>query len=273
MGTPLKAILSIIEGFIPPALAEPWDNVGLQIGDPNWPVKSVRVALDPSAEVVQAACKDGVDLLVTHHPLIFKPVKKIDLSTPQGSLVGAAISHRMAIYAAHTNFDRMADGLNDILSRKIGLRQLHPLERVVASEGLAIGDGHGMGRIGKLEHAVALIELAQQLKSLLNLDHIKVAGRTDLTVETVALCTGSGSSLLDLFINSGAEVYISGDLRYHDARTAEACDLALSDIGHFSSEHLMVEALAQRLAGVLAEKKINVAVSACKIEKDPFLLV
>ena len=112
-------IAKIMETIAPSWLAEKWDNVGLQIGDPLWPVKKIRVALDPTREVVESCCEDGIDLLLTHHPLIFKPLKRIDLGTPQGSLFEKAIAHRMAIYAAHTNFDRLAGGLNDILARKI----------------------------------------------------------------------------------------------------------------------------------------------------------
>ena len=273
MSITLKSILSLIDEMIPTALAESWDNVGLQIGDLRWPVKKIQVALDPTPEVIDAACQEGIDLLLTHHPLIFKPLKQIDLGTPQGALLAAAVSNKLAVYTAHTNFDRLSDGLNDILARRIGLKEISLLENSDSDESRREINGHGLGRIGRLPRTATLKNLASRLKSKLALDYVRIAGRSDLRVERVALCTGSGSSLLDLFIKSGAQVYISGDLRYHDARTAEALDLGLIDIGHFPSEHLMVEALARRLQTVLKEKKIDVTVSACQVETDPFALI
>ena len=273
MSISLNTVISIIEKLIPPVLAESWDNVGLQVGDPGWPVNKIRVALDPASEVIENACSDGIDLLLTHHPLIFKPLKRIDLGTPQGALVEKAISHRMAIYAAHTNFDRLADGLNDILARKIELQELRSLEAAEETKSIDSEGKHGLGRIGSLKKAMPLDQLAHRVKSLLNLDYLRMAGRGDLVVKTVALCTGSGSGLLEDFLNCGAQVYISGDLRYHDARTVEESDLGLIDIGHFPSEHLMVEALSQRLEKVLKRENISAAVSACRVEKDPFKLI
>ena len=273
MSALVRDLTSIIEELIPPALAEPWDNVGLQIGDPAWPVRRVQVALDATAEVVKHACSQQVDLLLTHHPLIFKPLKKIDLETPQGKLLEAAISNRMAIYAAHTNFDRLAGGLNDILAHRIGLQQIRHLDHEAGTGDATTQAAHGMGRIGKLKRITPLEQLAQRLKSELGLDHLRMSGRAELAVETVALCTGSGSGLLDQFLGSDAQVYISGDLRYHDARAVQEAGLGLIDIGHFPSEHLMVEALAGRLAAVLRDKGVDAEVTACRIEKDPFVLV
>jgi dinuclear metal center YbgI/SA1388 family protein len=273
MSTSLKTVIALVEKLIPPVLAESWDNVGLQIGDPHWPVNKIRVALDPTREVVASCCEDGIDLLLTHHPLIFKPLKRIDLGTPQGALFEKAIAHRMAIYAAHTNFDRLADGLNDILARKLELQALESLEDTIEFEGIEPEGNHGLGRIGKLKKALPLAQLAENIKSTLELDYLRMAGRPELIVKTVALCTGSGSSLLGQFLNSGAQVYISGDLRYHDARSVEETDRGLIDIGHFPSEHLMVAALSQRLATVLKKEKLDIAVSASRVETDPFTLI
>jgi dinuclear metal center YbgI/SA1388 family protein len=270
MSATVDTVIAIIERLIPPELAESWDNVGLQIGSANWGVRKIRVALDPTPDVIETSCDDGIDLLLTHHPLIFKPLKKIDLGTPQGALFQKAIAHRMAIYAAHTNYDRIAEGLNDLLAKKIGLGQLRPLEPYSPPPGADPSDSHGLGRIGALDQPMSLMLLAKRLKQQLNIDSVRMAGRADLKVSTVALCTGSGSSLLSLFLKSGAQVYISGDLRYHDARAVEEADLGLIDIGHFSSEHLMVEALSKRLASVLKRENIDIEVTASRIEKDPF---
>lgn len=273
MSVRLQEIIQIIETLIPPSLAEDWDNVGLQVGDPQWSVRKIWVALDPTAAVVQAACDHRADLLVTHHPLIFKPLKRIDLQTGQGSILQAAVMNRLAIYAVHTNFDRAADGLNDILARKIGLKHLRPLEVLARKESDPAPAGPGLGRIGDLKRGMRLRRFAEQLKARLSLKHLRVVGRPTLPVKTVAVCTGSGSSLMDRFIVSGAQVYVSGDLRYHDARSAEEAGLGLIDIGHFPSEHLMAAALAERLAGVMDENRLAVEVAACMIEKDPFRIL
>jgi dinuclear metal center YbgI/SA1388 family protein len=272
MSTRLEAILRIVEDLIPPALAEEWDNVGLQIGDPRWRVKKIWVALDPSADVVQAAAERGVDLLITHHPLLFKPLKRIDLQTSQGAILQTALANRLAIYAAHTNYDRSADGLNDILARKIGLLRLRPLEAAGEKEA-PLTSLHGLGRVGELKRKMSLRRFADHLKARLSLQHLRVVGRLTLPVKTVALCTGSGSSLLDHFLASGAQVYLSGDLRYHDARIAEDAGLGLIDIGHFHSEHLMAGALADRLAAAMEKHGLDVAVRACTLEKDPFKIL
>ena len=136
---------------------------------------------------------------------------------------------------------------------------------------LESGNREGLGRIGSIDKTVDLASFAMSIKKNLGLNWIKVAGRPDLTVKTAAVCSGSGSGLMDVFFSSGAQVYISGDLKYHDARSVQAVDLGLIDIGHFASEHLMVEMLADRLKNILVEADMDVNVEACKLEKDPFM--
>jgi putative NIF3 family GTP cyclohydrolase 1 type 2 len=134
-------------------------------------------------------------------------------------------------------------------------------------------DRQGSGRIGDLDESMSLISYARSIKEKLGLNSLKVAGNPDLTVKTAAVCTGSGSSLMNNFISSGAQVYISGDLRYHDARVVEAENLGLIDIGHFASEHLIVDVLADRLKKVLSKQDIYVKVEAYGLENDPFVVL
>ena len=117
-------IIRIMDRLAPPRLAESWDNVGLQLGNPAWPVHKVWTALDPLPEVVARACDNDVDVLVTHHPLFFKPVQRIDCGTPIGRIVEIALSRRLAILSAHTNLDSVTGGVNDVLAGRIGLDQL-----------------------------------------------------------------------------------------------------------------------------------------------------
>ena len=122
-------IIKAMEIIAPSGLAEKWDNVGLQIGKKNWPVRTIWIALDPTPQVVDDASRNGVDLLITHHPLIFQPLRSIQLERPEGSIIQTALQAQMAIFSAHTNFDNANDGLNDALARRIGLVDLKVLRK------------------------------------------------------------------------------------------------------------------------------------------------
>ena len=281
MGATVAEIIEIMNQLAPPMLAEEWDNVGLQIGDAHYPVRRIWVALDPSPEVVKAACQKNVDLLITHHPLIFRPLKSIDFSTPGGSIIQMAAHHRLAIFSAHTNLDIVRNGVNDILAQRLGLRNLAVLQPVqignpAKKDAAALPDGeaqYGIGRTGSLAKAGSLSALVSMVKKKLNLDFVKVAGDLEMKVKQVALCSGSGSSLIDAFLASKAQAYISGDIHYHDARAAEAANRAIIDIGHFSSEHLMVEALARQLKNIISKAGIQAEITGCRIETDPFRII
>lgn len=365
-------IINVMESLAPSRIAEEWDNVGLQVGDMDWPVQTIWVALDPTPDVVSDASINGVDLLITHHPLIFHPLRSVNFNHPLGSIIQTAVQNRMAIFSAHTNLDNAMEGLNDVLARHIGLKDLKVLssdqkteiyklvvyvpmgyeqdvmssifetkageigaytccsfrsdgkgtfkpgplskpfsgkigeishtdevriETVIRKNDLMSVIGHirknhpyetmaydiyplldfenrvGAGRIGKLDKSMSLMSFAMSIKKKMGLDYIKVAGNPDLIIKTAAVCSGSGSSLLGQFITSGAQVYISGDLRYHDARTIEASNLGLIDIGHFASEHLIVDVLADRLKKGLSEVGIDIKVEAYGLEKEPFMIL
>ena len=271
-------VIEIMESLAPPWLAEDWDNVGLQIGNPQLPAKRIWIALDPIPKVIKAACKHNVDILITHHPLIFRPLKRIDLNTPVGGIIQMAVQHQLAVYSAHTNFDIVKDGVNDILGQRLQLQNLdilHPVKPDVAaldeSENFVHkNNSYGIGRIGTLSETVSLKTLVSMVKKELELDYVKVAGNLKKKVFRVAVCSGSGSSLMKAFLSSNADVYISGDIHYHDARDAEAVQRAIIDIGHFASEHLLVEALAERLDKRVRQAGLEVTVRACSIEEDPF---
>ena len=278
MQATVAQVIEIMDRLVPPWLAEEWDNVGLQIGNPRLPVQRIWIALDPSVEVIEAACKNKVDLLITHHPLIFRPLKSIDFDTPGGSIIQMAAQHHLAIFSAHTNFDIVSDGVNDILAQRLGIKQLEILQliKVEASAQKEVGscaDGevlYGIGRIGVLDKPRSLKALVSMVKKKLKLNFVKVAGDPKIKITRVALCSGSGSSLMPAFLSSEADVYISGDIHYHNARDAESVQRAIIDIGHFASEHLMVEALAQRLEQLITEAGISAKIKACTFEKDPF---
>jgi dinuclear metal center YbgI/SA1388 family protein len=160
-GISLESSLKALERLAPPALAESWDNSGLQVGDPKTTVKRALIALDPSPETISEAIKTQSNLIVTHHPLLFKPLSTIDLSHPTGKIIATLINESIALYCSHTNLDRATGGLNDILAKRLGLTDLAPLckgeqlSKVVvttptdnAQEMIRAMSGAGAGKVG-----------------------------------------------------------------------------------------------------------------------------
>jgi dinuclear metal center YbgI/SA1388 family protein len=261
-------VISAMEIIAPPQLAEEWDNCGLQIGSRQWPVGRIWVALDPSPVVIQAAAQQQVDMIVTHHPLLFRPLHQIDVDSPLGGILHTALSAQMAIYAAHTNLDSALGGVNDTLSRLVGLVDTVPMIPAGTSDN-GFCD-FGMGRIGSLENPISLEQLALSLKSQLNLAVVKYSGDPRAMIRRVAVCSGAGSSLLDIFLNSDAQVYVSGDLRYHDARAIEEVGRGLIDVGHFPSEKIITDVLVDQLNYHARRAGWSMIIEPCRIEQDVF---
>jgi dinuclear metal center YbgI/SA1388 family protein len=275
--TTVDDIIAVIEQIAPLDLAEQWDNCGLQVGSHSQQVQKVWVALAPLLPVVESAADQGVDLIITHHPLLFRSVKSIDLESPIGKVIAIAVEHRIALYAAHTNLDSAHHGINTRLADMMGLSGLEPLipndvdsqhalDRVEAPQ-------TGLGRIGWLDHPQTVGELVEPVKRCLNLASVRIAGDANLKAWRAAVCSGAGSSLMEAFLSSDAQVYISGDLRYHDARAAEEAGRALIDVGHFASEQIVIDSLVERLRQVAKNAKWGISIEPCRLERDPFTIV
>lgn len=261
-------VLQALETFAPRALAEEWDNPGLQVGDPSQVVTKIWAALDPMPEIIAKATAARCDLLLTHHPLFFHPVKNLDLSQALMRGVATAVKSDIAIVAAHTNLDSAQSGVNFLLADKIGLKDTQALIPAAAFE--TVDTPVGLGRVGFLRETMSLGELAAKINDLFGGGVLRVAGNLDLTVTRVAVCGGSGGSLLPEFLQSGAQVFISGDFGYHQALEAEPGGYGLIDLGHFRSEHIVVEPLAALLKNALMELGFDVTVEAYKAQKEPF---
>ena len=196
----------------------------------------------------------------------------VDADVPMGQIIATALRAHTAIYSAHTNLDSAVKGINYVLADAIGLKDIRTL---VSDDHQDLGEQApvGLGRLGTLEKATSVRKFASHLKACLKLSHIRIAGDPDLEIRQVAVCSGSGSGLLDIFLNSDAQVYVSGDLRYHDARIVEEAGRALIDIGHFPSEHLMIDPLVRQLRKVIMESGWQVCVESCSLENDPFFVM
>jgi dinuclear metal center YbgI/SA1388 family protein len=283
----VKKIIDIINDFAPFDLAENWDNSGLQAGDPDGKIQKIMVSLDVSKEVMEAARDWGADLVLSHHPLQITPVKSIDFSKMPGSAIGLAAREHISIISAHTNLDKAVGGLNDYFAQIMGVNCDETLcpdpilsDSIISDSNKADspldkskGQLQGLGRIGALKSVLSLRDLALNVKERLGLEHLRVIGDLDLQVDRVALCTGSGGSLVDCFLGSSADVYITGDVKYHEARQVEMNHKGLIDVGHFASEVIVVDLLESSLAHALASVGYDIKIQGFKKEKDPFKTV
>ncbi|MGH3392285.1 MAG: Nif3-like dinuclear metal center hexameric protein [Actinomadura sp.] len=230
----LSRVIAALEDLYDPAWAASWDAVGLVCGDPDQEVGKIMFAIDPVAAVVDEALEWGADLLVTHHPLLLRPVHGVAATTPKGRLIHRLIRHGVALYTAHTNADVADPGVSDALARAVGLPG--PLRPLAPSED---DPCRGLGRIGVLAEPLPLGEFAARAAA--GLPHtawgVRVAGDPHRPVRTIAVCGGAGDSLLDTARKAGADVYLTADLRHHPAsESGEQDGPALIDAAHWATE-------------------------------------
>src|SRR5262245_1159005 len=184
-------IVVVLDQLAPLALAEEWDNVGLLVGDAAWPADRVMTCLTITPETVDEAIAGGAQLIVSHHPLPFRPVKSITAATTPGRLLLELIRHGVAVYSPHTAFDSAPAGINQHLAIGLGLQEIRPLIPTPADSEV------GSGRCGLVAEPLTLAELAQRTQQFLNSDTTRTVGPADRAVSRVAIACGSGGSLLE----------------------------------------------------------------------------
>lgn len=260
-------VIAVLDEFYPPATAQSWDRVGLVTGDPGQPVGRIHFAVDPSNAVIEEARRLGADLLVTHHPLLLRGVHSVATTTAKGAGVTALIVADIALYVAHTNADVAADGVNAALAAACGLEVTEPL---------LLEEGQPMGRVGTLPERVTLAEFARRLAAALPPAPVgvRVSGSGDALVRRVAVAGGAGDGFFDAVRASGADVYVTADLRHHPALEAreEARDGVpyLIDAGHWASEATWLRPAADALADRLGDA---VEVWVSEVCTDPWSFV
>ncbi|WP_338826197.1 GTP cyclohydrolase 1 type 2 [Moorella thermoacetica] len=360
-------IIAIMEALAPPELAAGWDNVGLMLGSPEAEVRRVLVCLDVTPSVADEAAARAVNLIISHHPLFFRPVKNLRFDEPVGELVRRLLQDNIMVYSAHTNLDSADLGVSYHLASRLELEDIrvlvpthrekyyklvtfvpedhekvvrealtragagwignysdctfrvagtgtfmplagtrpytgeegklaevkeyrletiiptgrlpevlrallkaHPYEEVaydvypLANEGPA----QGIGRTGVLPQAATLEEFALRVKEALGAGRVNLVGDRERKVKRVAVCGGAGSDVMAAARDAGAEVLVTGDLKYHEARTAQAMGLAVVDAGHFATERLIVPALVTYLQEQLQEREVMVLAS--QQEQEPW---
>jgi dinuclear metal center YbgI/SA1388 family protein len=367
MAVSCQTIINLVEKYAPKKMAEEWDNIGLQVGNPAQSISCIFLSLDLNEAILEEAQASGAEMLIVHHTPFFKPLQSLRTDLPQGRLMQKIVQQGMVLYAAHTNLDATVGGVNDVLARKLELQQVelltaswheklyklavfvpreyiekvseaicqvgagwignyahctfrtngrgtflplegtqpfigqkgklenveeirletiipearlervirallkaHPYEEVaydlypLANE----GEKTGIGRIGFLPSSLTLKEFINLVKERLALSMVRYCGELEKKVEKVALCGGSGASYLARAVFLGADVYLTADLKYHEAQEAIARDLALVDAGHFGTERPVIDVLATYLQQELGQKGVQVVVS--QINSDPF---
>ena len=238
--TRIKEVIEYLEGIAPPHLQESYDNSGLIVGDEDKMVTGVLCCLDSTEAIVDEAIQKKCNLIIAHHPIIFTGLKRLNGSNYIERTVIKAIKSDVAIYAIHTNLDNvLQNGVNEKIASKLNLQDIKILKRKDDSEAHI-----GSGIIGVSELQLSPLEFLEFVKTSMKTDCVRYAGTTSGPVNKVAVCGGSGSFLLQDAIAQGAQVFITGDFKYHQFFDAEN-KLIIADIGHYESEQFTTELLIE----------------------------
>lgn len=350
----LEVLVQKLEKKFPLKLKEEWDNVGLMIGNPMQEVNKVLLTLDVNLKVVEEAIENNVQCIISHHPLFFKGLKNINLSTSQGKIIEKLITHNIAVYSMHTNYDVAEGGLNDELCQMLELKdctilettykeklykvavyvpithreqvreaiishmttcignyagctfsykgegtfmplegsnpyvgnkdnlcrveenkiefivaegevssllscikKVHPYEEVAIDqyELCNISKEYGIGRYGKLEVPISVEDFIKKVKQCFKVDYVRVTPIHKSQIQTVALCSGAGSE----YINKAAkvaDVYITGDLKFHEGQMADALNLTVIDVGHYASENIALAPIERCICNCFKDCKV-----------------
>lgn len=234
----LKEITDLMEEWAPLYYQEEWDNSGLQLGDLDDEITGVLVSLDLTAKVIDYAIKEGCNLIINHHPLIFSPIKSLRTDNFKENLIIKAVKNNINVYAAHTNLDVAKGGVNDCLNNKLELN----LDGILEEN----SEDYGLGKYGQIAET-SLKKLAENISKKLG-ENVIYYGDDEMLVSRIALVGGSGSSTIDSAIEKDCQVLITGDIKHHDYMDALERNLAIIDPGHFASEVIICEEIARYLS-------------------------
>jgi len=244
----------------PASLAEEWDNVGLLVGDPDAMVKRAMTCLTITPESAAEAVNRNANVVVTHHPLPFRPMNRLTTCKTASRLLLQLIKSDIAVISSHTAFDSAAQGINAQLAEKFDLTHCKPLVPSVE-----LGGDVGSARIGEANAGTSLQTLIDLAKSSFEIPSVRFVGNPDQPVSRVALCCGSGGAFLESAIGEGCDAMITGEATFHTCLEAKANGIALLLLGHHASERFAVEALASELGNAFD----NLTVWASEDESDP----
>lgn len=232
----IRDIAAAIEEFAPLGLQESYDNAGLVVGRADTEVHKLLLAVDVTEEVIEEAVAEGCDLIVTHHPVIFHPLKRLNSASYTERCVEQAIRHGIALYAAHTNLDSAPEGMSWRVGHMLSLGAMRVLKPSAA------GGGAGFGVVGELSQAQPSRGFMRQVMERFGVGALRHGDVVCDEVRRVAVCTGAGGSLIDEALAAGADIYLTSDLRYNDFMRHEG-RMILADMGHFESEYCAIDIL------------------------------
>ena len=253
----IKEITEAIEAFAPLSLQESYDNSGLIVGRPSDEVHKALLAVDVTDEVMDEAEQEGCDIIITHHPIIFHPLKRLNSANMVERCVERAIRKGIALYACHTNLDSTPNGMSWRLASMLGIKDIEILQPTSSEQS-------GFGVVGNLHKSMPTLEF---LHKVMEITGAKVVRHSDIatpSVSRVAVCTGSGAFLIGEARRAMAEVFITADLKYNDFMTPDKA-LTVADIGHFESEYCAIEILFD----ILSKKFLTFAVRKSGYSRNP----
>lgn len=256
----VRDIAAAIEQFAPLALQESYDNSGLIVGSPDAEIRGgVLLAVDVTDAVLDEAIERGCDMVITHHPIIFHPLKRLNNKTMVERCVMRAIRHDIALYACHTNLDSAVGGMSWQLGKQLGLEAMEVLEP-------SDDEGNGFGVVGELAAELSVDEFFALLRERVGVEVVRHSAVARPTVRRVAVCTGSGSSMMEAARRALCDVYVTADLRYNDFYLPDGA-FTVVDIGHFESEFCAINLIFD----ILSKTFINFAPQKSSNSTNPVL--
>ncbi len=252
-------VCAVLEAFAPLSLQESYDNAGLILGNRDQEVTGILIALDTTLEVIDEAITLGCNMIVTHHPFIFKGLKTITGKNHTENCLIKAIRNDIAVYAGHTNVDSVRGGVNERMADKLGLTEssiLVPMQQP--------GCDCGLGMVGLLPESLSETQFLHLVKQTFHCERIRHSTLTGKTIRKVALCGGSGSEFLENALSIGADAYLTGEAKYHEFFT-HASEILLIDAGHYETEQFTKDIFFE----ILSENFSTFAVRISEVENNP----
>lgn len=263
MSMNLKDLVAEIEEIAPRELEEEWDNSGMQINMGNKEVNKVLVALEITKSVIEEAKVKGIDFIITHHPLIFQKIDVIDNNSITGNYIIDLIKLGISVYSAHTTFDEAFGGNNEYMADLIGLFRVRRLKEKRPSSKEPL-----IGRMGNFREPCTLLEAGKMIEEALGIaGEMKMVGDPNKIIKTVGLCTGAGGAAMEAAIWNGCDLFITGDIRHHEAQIARESGLCLIDAGHYGTERIFAENFAFKLKKNVGSK---IEIYQSEINSNPF---
>ena len=255
----VKNLIDFIRNKFPEKLQEDYDNSGIQDYRPDDMLAGALLALDINDEVIDEALRLGCNLIITHHPLIFKPLKSVTVDSFAGRIISLLIKNNISHYAIHTNLDRV---YWDKHAQMLGLKNICLIDPYLDT-------GYGFGAYGEFADELAMSEVLSLVKKTFENDYLIYTGKIEKKIRSVAIMPGSGSSFVEKMIEKKVDLYLCGDIKYHDAFLADVSALNLIDISHFSSEIHYMTFLAEELQDYLTKASVANGIKLFSLAENP----